>query len=448
MLVASTQIQALIAAVAAMPSASQGMRAMMERASEFDSPVRAMLTGIALDPQGRPFADQVLQDYWADEARQQQLLSSGSLGREVIIGGGFHAAVYAAARVLSGYPKPLVVERTDRVGGSFAMTSRPVFFLNSRNRAGTLGPAGDQGASLNYLPGAPIQASATSMTAYQTNADMAFVIRLALAQYADVVPEATVLSASDASDGVTVEVDGLALLRVGRVIDARGLGDPIDQPLANGGNIVTFPEFMQRMASRWPLRQVRRVAVIGGGDAGKCAVESLLGLAPQPFMAAAALDTVDRIDWYAQTLPARCEDWQQQIRGRYQAIGRYLRPDRSGLQRLTVKPRQARPVALPDVCLVEGRSYDLVVLATGNRVDAIDGLELDSFEEYATDFGVVARRHFTMPVFRIGPHAQLPFTERERQDGVADIAENAVAMFRTAAKTAALAAVLPGLADG
>jgi hypothetical protein len=34
------------------------------------------------------------------------------------------------------------------------MTLRPTFYLNSRNRAGSAGLAGDQRASLNYLPGA------------------------------------------------------------------------------------------------------------------------------------------------------------------------------------------------------------------------------------------------------------------------------------------------------
>jgi hypothetical protein len=98
--------------------------------------------------------------------------------------------VYAAVRVLCGYPKPLVLERDERAGGTFAMTARPTFYLNSRNRGGGAGLAGDQKSSLNYLPGAPIQAANVSMMEYQTNTDMAFVIRLALAQFADVVTNA------------------------------------------------------------------------------------------------------------------------------------------------------------------------------------------------------------------------------------------------------------------
>jgi hypothetical protein len=260
-----------------------------------------------------------------------------------------------------------------------------------------------------------------------------------LAQFADVVTQAKVLSVARDGTGAEIEIEDRATLLAGRVIDARGVGDPVNQDVANGTTILTFPQFMARMASMWPLRGVRRAAVIGGGDSGKCAVESFLGIAPQPFMAAAALDSLERIDWYAENLPTTCEGWQQQIRGRYQAIGRYLRPDRP----LTVLGRRARPVALPGTALIDGRTYDVVVLCTGNREAEISGLEFGSFDEYAiADGNVVARQHYNVPAFRIGPHARLPFNAREREDGIAAIQENVVAMFRTANKTAGLAATL------
>ena len=443
----SPLIESVLGAVAVKPGAAQGMRMVMARAAEFGSRLAAQLTGIALDPTARQVAEQVLDTYWADQPRQQNLLRRGGPGGEVIIGGGFHAAVYAATRVLTGFPKPFVVERRPRVGGTFAMTGWPTFFLNSRNRAGGAGLAGDQGVALNYLPGAPIQAANLSMTEYQTNTDMAFVIRLALAQYADVLTDAEVLAVT--RDGISVEIDiaDRGVLRAGRVIDARGLGDPADPDYANNTTIVTFPQFMARMASPWPLRGISRAAVIGGGDSGKCAVESFLGIAPQPLMAAAALDRVERVDWYATDLPQDCEQWQQEIRGRYQATGRYLRPDRFGVRRLSVMSRRARPIAVPDAALIDGRAYDLVVMCTGNRETDIDGLDLGSFAEYETAPGgnPIARQHNTLPAFRVGPHAQLPFTPRERQDGIADIGANAVSMFRTASKTAALAATLPAL---
>lgn len=440
----SAQIKSLIAAVSSRPVVSEGMRAMMQRQAEFPSPAAAQLTGIALDPAGRDAADQFLDAYWCGESRQDTLLDDAGTVREVIIGSGFHAAVYAAVRVLSGHPRPLVLERSERVGGAFAMTTRPTFYLNSRNRGGTAGLAGDQRASLNYLPGAPIQAAALSMAEYQTNADMAFVIRLTLAQFADVVTNAEVISISRDRSEVAVELENRPTLPARRIIDARGLGDPVDQDVVDGDIILSFPQFMQRMAGMWPLRGLRRVAVVGGGDSAKCAVESILGIAPQPPMAAAALDNVDRIDWYSEELPSTCFEWQQDIRSRYQAIGRYLRPDRFGVRRLVMVSRRARPVALPGAALIDGRSYDLVVLCTGNREKSVEGLDLESFEMYPIpgDGTPIARKHYDLPAFRVGPHAQLPFTRREREDGIADIGANAVAMFRTATKTAALATTL------
>jgi hypothetical protein len=441
----SPLIESVLGAVAVKAGAAQGMRMVMARESEFPSRLAAQLTGIALDPGGRQVTDQVLDAYWSDQPRQQDLLlREAGPDVEVIIGGGFHAAVYAATRVLAGFPKPLVVERGPRVGGTFAMTGWPTFFLNSRNRAGGAGLAGDQGVALNYLPGAPIQAANVSMTEYQTNTDMAFVIRLALAQYADVVTDAEVLSVTRDATSVEIDIADRGVLRAGRVIDARGLGDPADLDLANGTTIVTFPQFMARMASPWPLRGVRRAAVVGGGDSGKCTVESFLGIAPQPLMAAAALDRVERIDWYATDLPDTCEQWQQEIRGRYQATGRYLRPDRFGVRRLTVVSRRARPVAVPGAALIDGRAYDLVVVCTGSQETSIDGLGSDAFDDYQIPGGaIIARQHYTLPAYRVGPHARLPFTTREREDGIADIGANAVSMFRTASKTAALAATLP-----
>ncbi|ROO52751.1 hypothetical protein EDC02_7692 [Micromonospora sp. Llam0] len=351
----SAQIDSLLTAVSLRQSASAGMRAMMQRQAEFPTPLVARLTGIALDPNGRDVADQLMDAYWSDEPRQDSILDTSGTDREVIIGSGFHAAVYAAVRVLSGHPRPLVLERSDRVGGAFAMTTRPTFYLNSRNRAGNAGLAGDQRASLNYLPGAPIQASALSMAEYQTNSDMAFVIRLTLAQFADVVTNAEVLSVSGDRSEVEIDMDSRTTLLAGLVIDARGLGDPDDHDIANGETILTFPQFMQRMAGMWPLRGLRRVAIVGSGDSAKCAAESFLGIAPQPLMAAAALDSVDQIDWYSDELPTSCDEWQQDIRGRYQAIGRYLRPDRLGARRLSVLSRRARPVGLPGAALIDGR---------------------------------------------------------------------------------------------
>lgn len=424
------------------PAALEPMR---ERAAEFSSPMEMQLTAIALSPVYRETAEIELDRFWADSTRVMRLPFSTNRRREVIIGSGYHAAVYATQRARLGYPKPIVVERSSRVGGTFAMTDRPTFYLNSRNRPGRGGLAGDRRANLNYLPGAPIQAANLSMSEYQTNADMAFAIRIALAEYADVFTGVTVLGATGNDLQITTDGDEYALTP-GRIIDARGLGDPVSgsDPVSR---IFNFPDFMKHMTGQWPLRGVRQVAVIGGGDSAKCAVEALIGIGPQSSLTIPVLDNVDRIDWYAPDLPSDCSEWRQEVRGRYQGIGPSLRADRFGESRINIFNQRATPLGLPSGdALIGGRSYDMIVMATGSTETQLPGLVYGDFSPYFVGGRAVATKGFNSEdTFRVGPHAYLGFDAAERASGVADIAANVVSMFRTGSKTAALAASLPNL---
>jgi hypothetical protein len=92
-------IESLLATIALSQTASEGMRAMMDRQSEFPSPLQAQLTGVALDPYGRQVADQALDTYWSDEPRKQDLLRSSLsfpliliLAVFLLVGLGFGAA--------------------------------------------------------------------------------------------------------------------------------------------------------------------------------------------------------------------------------------------------------------------------------------------------------------------------------------------------------------------
>lgn len=422
----------------------EGMNMALARRADFGSRLEALLTGVALDPLARPVADRLLDDYWAEQ-NVDNMLDGALTTAEAVVGSGFHAAVYAATRVRKGFPRPYVLERETRVGGTFAMTAAPTFYLNSRNRPGGPGLAGDLGASLNHLPGGIIQATNVGMSEYQTNTDMAFVIRLTLAQFANVLPGVRLLR---------VDGDGDLVLQTprrqaeewfcGRVIIATGCGVPAERPRGERNRVLTFPEFMARMEKPWPLQGLRRVAVVGDGDSGKCAVESLLGLAPQPFMSCAALDHVQLVDWYGPNLPNTCEAWQDTIRGRYQRIGRYLRPDRMGNTRLRVVQREGSPDELPDGVIIDGRSYDLVVTCCGVGRETIEGVgfpdRLDAVE--ASNEEVIARADEERQLFVVGPAAGIPFGQRERDDGIALVPQNRVAMFRTGTKTALLAAQL------
>jgi hypothetical protein len=417
------------------------MQLLSERAKAFNSEVEMKLTAVALSAPYRQLADDTMDRFWSTDDRFAGLLANAE-DREVIIGAGYHAAVYAATRVRAGFPKPLVLERSNRVGGTFAMTEAPTFYLNSRNRSGRGGLAGDRRASLNYIPGAPIQPANMSMAEYQTNADMAFAIRLCLAEYADVITGAEV---TRFNGNLYLNGDNSTYFKPRRVIDARGLGDPVSQSKPESG-MFTFPDFMRRMATPWPLQGVRNVAVIGGGDSARCAVEALVGIGPQSSMTIPVLDRVERIDWYAIDLPSTCEGWKEQERGRYQAIGPQLRPDRFGVQLINVNSRRAFPVGLPDGgALIDGRTYDMTIMCTGNATPEISGLPASNDEGRLYRVGSlrVARQSYEYTsVFLVGPHADLGFDDTEFETGIANINNNKVAMFRTGPKTAALAASL------
>lgn len=442
----SYEVQLVIDEISRSKSMRTGMRTVMERKNEFPSMMAAQLTGIALDPNSRNMADELLDDYWT----RNRTLSTVRKYPEIIIGSGYHAAVYCANRVLAGFPKPTVIERDKRAGGVFAIPG-DVFYLNSRTRAGGAGLSGDLGANLNYLPGAPIQASNISNRDYQTNREMAWIIRMTLAQYAHVVTDTKLTSVANSRFDGTIELnlDDRLLVSTKRLIDSRGLGDAKDQNLSNGTTIITFPEFMTRMATKWPLRGIKRAAVIGGGDAARCAIESLLGLGPQPMMTASVLDTVERIDAYGQ-FPSTKDSWCARERGRYQAIGRYLKPDLFGVRRLNIFNQSGlvTPVNIPGQPTIDGRSYDLIVIATGNVVKKISGLT-DFFNGdliyQSAGNRRVARKARYSEIYQIGPLANLPFSSEEISAEIDRIDNNRVAMFRLGSKTAALAATLPQL---
>lgn len=450
-------LQNLVKEIGSRRSMATGMRTMMERESDFPSKLSAQLTGIMLDPTSAEYADNLLDESWnLDSNRIRNKFSTSIFADtvdEIIIGSGFHAAVYAASRVLAGFPKPLVIERSNRVGGVFSY-NRPVFYLNSRTRRGTLGLSGDSMANLNYLPGAPIQTSNLATGEYQTNLDIARVIRLTLAEYANVLPASAITRVTrerEFSGSPTYRVAaGGFTYNTRRIIDARGLGDPKDTSRTNGNNILTFDQLMTRMTDRWPLRGITSAAVIGGGDAARCAIESLLGIAPSAMMGS-FLDTVGRVDAYSDKLPNTFEGWCANERGRYRPIGQFLKPDQRGVSRLNVFNNTAFPINLPgQQAVVDGRSYDLVVMATGSQLPDIDGI--NRFDMYGyqgneiTQFGPAEQlciKESGREIYRIGPAANLQFTSRERQAGINRVSNNRVAMFRLAPKTATLASLLP-----
>jgi hypothetical protein len=430
---------------------SSGIRACEERRGDFASELEMQLAGIAMVPEARQLMSDRLTGSWADD-RSLGLGIADYSKREVIIGGGFHAAVYAASRVRMGFPRPIVLEQgsAEQVGGAFAMSLSPVFRLNSRSRPGTAGFP-DQDKALNELPGGLIQPSMLSSEEYSTNADMAWLIRLTLMQYAEVYPGVTVTRIGPARDRVLRLTTSAGDITPGRVIDARGMGAERRSKFSSD-RMLTFGGLMARMGTMFPLRGMRQVAVIGGGDAGKCAVESLLGLAPGNS-SAIGLDYVTRVDWYTGgTIDGRtCSEYRDSQRGRYLRIAQYLAGNVSSPStRLRVMGNaRGYPAPLPDGVLVSDRTYDMCMECTGSELPSIENFStvLSYFAVQRQDGQgtVLAKQAMPYQSYRIGPAAKINFSIAEVEAGIDSIPANRVSMFRLAPRTAALAVMLDGL---
>jgi hypothetical protein len=418
---------------AASPAYRRGIDILQTRSREFSSTIQMQFAGIALGPpEGRRMFDTALDQAWA---------GGGLPARtgEVIIGGGFHAAVYCAARVLAGFPAPLVLESA-RAGGCFAVSDRPSFYLNSRNRPGLISLPGE-GRGLNFLPGAPVQPADISGDEYGVNTDIAFVIRAALAMYGDVITQAEVTALDEQDNGyVRVMVRDRGSVLCQRVIDARGLGEPAYPQNArpDGKIILSAPQWMASMDSDFPLQGMKRVAVGGSGDYARCTVESLTGLGPGGHMSTAGLDYVESIDWFAPGLVRNCIDWRTSERTRYQRLGGLLRDER----RLKLIQNPARVTRSAGSVIVNGNTYDHLIMAIGWQRPRIPGLP-DFNVRIGTNPEIAAQAQ-GRPYYAIGPAADIPLSTAETNRGLP--AASRVAMFRLASRTAALAVKLPAAA--
>jgi hypothetical protein len=436
-------INGVLAAMRKDPELSEGHRALEERKGEFDSRQQFEFAAIAAHPPARAHFDAELDRIWAG-------YEPPTRAEEVVIGAGFHAAVYCAVRVAMGKPKPLVIERSERVGGSFAVSTKPSFYLNSRNRPGGLGIPG-RGEALNVLPGAPIQPAHLSGDEYQRNSDLAFAIRATLAMNARVVTgrEIRRIARSGYGQGAylyrepSISSYSREVTRyTRRLLFATGLGTEARPPCLTD-SILTFSDLMARMDEPFPLRGLGRVAVVGAGDSGKTAIEALIGQGPQMGMSSAALDHLERIDWYG--VASSCSTgprWQESARSRYAGIARYLPSGSNGRDRNNpprIRPTEQRvdQVATSyDGVRLNGKPYDHVIWCTGWNAAPLAGSGNNCvYADQRPIAGLVGSRQYA-----IGPAAQLPMDAFEQNALPANLPENAVALFRYAERTATFAA--------
>lgn len=446
------------------PQTNEGIDAMMGREQDFRSPLSALFAGIAMVPLARALWEDRLDTLWARNAPPKDRVA------EVVIGSGYHAAVYVASRVAAGHPAPVVIEKSDRAGGAFAMTKGASFFLNSRNRPGNLGLPGREG-NLNYLPGAILQPADISGEEYMVNSDIAFIIRATLAlsgakvvlnSNATDIAEDTASYSSREYNRETrryeyqpiVRLENGRGVRAKRIIIAAGLGDS-QQQFRYSKRVITFQEFMKRMDSPFPLRNLGKVCVIGAGDSGKVVIEALTGLGPARHWSTASLDFVNDITWYGSEMQTNRVDWEQCNRPRYKEIGTLFAGN--DFRKARVRPiRDAVNSAYVedgyDSVEVMGVPYDTVIACTGFEQQFLgngDGYATNFYEEGSAGYRALGLKRTERPAeaYIIGPAANLGYeaTEQMATPARGDFRaqqENLVAMYRYAGRTAQLAKVL------
>lgn len=431
-----------------------GVEAMLSRVNEFPSPMAALLSGIGVDPGLRARLDQRMDEEW----NRPWVVPTGTLP-EVVIGSGPHALIYAAIRAAKGV-KVVVLEKNRTAGGSFACSKGPSFWLNSRNRPGPVSLPGE-GMGLNVLPGCPLQPSMIGGGEYQTNADMAWTIRMNLMMLPNVEVrtgvEVTGITSMVTSSGRMTYNLGLGgpnridlTLNAQRVVVATGLGDPMKFDSGETpARMVNFSEFMAMMDRPFPLAGMGRVAVIGAGDSGKTAIETLLGQGPSTRMSVAALDFPTSIDWYGQSSTTQA-DFCSANRGRYSRIGKALG------NRVTPLPAaEFYPSSGYETAQVGPRIYDWVINCVGYRSNTVLTRDMQ-INDLLVGGRIVAKRLDATSrdsgedeVYLIGPAANIPVpaTDRVAAPALGRVPENSASIFRYAPLTAAFADDLPAVAQ-
>jgi hypothetical protein len=419
-----------VAEIARSATLGRAVKALAPRAAVFDNELAMRLAGVALVPQARALLDARLAEAWVASSLEQEPNAS-----EVIVGGGLHAAIYAAVRVKRGYGKPLVLER-GRAGGLFATSALPGFYLANPSTPGRASIPGDERGQ-NFIPGAPVQLSAMTAADRTSNAELGWLIRVMLGMYARVVTGVEVVNVEFDGSGrdPRVTFTNGAQLGCSRVIDARGAGEPQLGDFADGNRIKTFAQLLSSVDGGFPLRGIRSAAVIGSGPGARPAIELLLGIGPAA-KGHAELDFVESVDWYAADVPLTCAEWRAQESGRYQGISSYL-PVAKERSKLTVYPEAGFPSTGFECVFVNGRSYDCVVIAQGYADSFLGG----AFNQRA-DFRrgqVLARQFGGYEVYAIGAAAQIPLAGPEVAVDTRRTPFSRDSISRLAWRTAALA---------
>lgn len=436
----------------------------------------------ALDETSRQESDTLKQQ--ADEARNGLDIDL------LVVGAGVQAAIFTAA-YRAEFPEAsiLSVDRSGRIGGQFrSYGDRPVFRINSRaNRreggAGAIrqvGLPGGYGNLNSFGRRAPLQLPDITVETYPTDIDMGDVAAIdhrlsgesmldtRLAFVNDVVVDGrSTTFLEDAQSGTPIRVNPR------QVVVATGAGDRDGFPGPRIPNVWTAEELFAHFGNPnnpFPMKDFigKRGAIIGGGDTGRVVAEIFARLAPKEAYgkSVAQLGGPRAIDWFGTSFANR-EEFCAQTRSRYEQLAPFIQPlgrfDSSLFAPYTRKVTKLEKLNLgsePAVVLTDdsglSTAYNFVIVATPIKPKTVtpvygDGgpgtgeLVMRSVPEFNNEFAAVARQS-AFGTFTIGPAAQMPLTQFERNTFAEGIKENTAAIWANVIRTETFARELARIA--
>jgi hypothetical protein len=396
------------------------------------------------------------------KALKEQARTQGGLNVDiVIVGAGVHGSV-TAARLRAENPglSVLAVDKNDHIGGQFrGYGKRPTFRINSRaHRAQSDNSVALPGGNGNLNPlgeMAIIQLPDITTETYPTNIDMGDAVAInqffsapailgvevkAREQQEDATEKLTIY---DKDSGEEYEITAQTVLTL------TGAGER--ERSENNTNVWTVEDLLSHFGNSgtpFPMEAFigKSIAVKGGGDSGRIAVELLSRLAPKEAYgnSIAQLGGPESLTWYGVNFESR-EEFCDKNRPRYQQIRDFIANNDERLEgaRL-VRPRKAR---ITEVSEVDGgalkvadetdriRYFDIVIDASNlsNKAYEIKGFTGNVIsEEVALDgigMATIGRRFENSNVYVGGPAAQTQLTLNERRTFSDAIRENTVALW-------------------
>lgn len=396
-----------------------------------------------------------------DEAAKQDTdvllsrLEKGPLKMGIlVIGSGPNAAAFVSSLQAENPDQDILVLDRGRLGGQFASYgNEEIFDLNSRTRPSnwTASEVAGEAGNINPLGyNAVLQLPDITGKQYAGQNDIADAVRtnIILSSNVGVGIEVQAVSQDEVTGKITVFVrtienpDKTYEINPSSVVLATGLGAhkqfDVEQALhevneeSGFAPYMTSADFMKTLGTKkargelFPLKGMKKVAVIGAGDSGKIVLEQLLGQSSVDIGPAQA-GRVESVVWFGSDAESK-QAYLQSSRARYAKIGAEInaRGYSTVNQRVftsSAKVRASDINRFGDKASIIGNTFDLVIDARGYDNAVYDLVDSPAFNDVA-NFLPNGRR-LGQDIYVIGPAAELTFM----QTRLAGIPENSASLF-------------------